>query len=306
MGIFTSAELVAAVSNAGGIGILGGASRPLDNLVEEVKKVRQLTNRPFGVNFLVTNYLEEAFQHALDAKVPLVSTALGDPGGLVRRVHDAGALYMHQVHTRTQARQAKERGVDLIVAQGSEAGGYGQWVSTLPLIPQVVDAVRPVPVLAAGGIADGRGVAAALVLGAEGAVMGTRFLASTEAPIGDEWKKVIISSESESTTKVEFINDLLDQGKLGYGTVPRALGTDFIQKHASDREYVRKNRELILGEMMQGVMKRQSHLYIPFTGQTTGLIRDILPAGEIVRRVVAEARSALDRAPRVGVKAPAA
>ncbi|HEY4822250.1 MAG TPA: nitronate monooxygenase, partial [Candidatus Bathyarchaeia archaeon] len=135
MGIFTSAELVAAVSNAGGIGILGGASRPLDNLVEELKKIRQLTNRPFGVNFLVTNYLEEAFQHALDAKVPLVSTALGDPGGLVRRVHDAGALCMHQVHTRTQARQAKERGVDLIVAQGSEAGGYGQWVSTLPLIP---------------------------------------------------------------------------------------------------------------------------------------------------------------------------
>ncbi len=210
MGLFTSAELVAAVSNAGGIGILGGASRPLENLVEEVKKIRQLTSRPFGVNFLVTNYLEEAFQHVLDAKVPLVSTALGDPGGLVRRVHDAGALYMHQVHTRTQARQAKERGVDLIVAQGSEAGGYGQWVSTLPLIPQVVDAVRPVPVLAAGGIADGRGVAAALVLGAEGAVMGTRFLASTEASIGNEWKKVIISSESESTTKVEFINDLLD------------------------------------------------------------------------------------------------
>jgi enoyl-[acyl-carrier protein] reductase II len=116
---------------------------------------------------------------------------------------------MHMVHTRSQANDSKKRGADIIVVQGSEAGGYGQWVSALPLVPQIVDAMKPIPVLAAGGIADGRGMAAALVLGAEGVLMGTRFLVSVESPVGDAWKKMILNMESEDTVKVRFINEIL-------------------------------------------------------------------------------------------------
>jgi len=302
MGAFTSAELVAAVTNAGGIGILGASSRPKENLDSELKKIRQLTNRPFGVNFLVSNYAEELFEFALQSKVPLISTALGDPGSLVKRAHDAGALFMHQVHTRAQAMEAKKRGVDIIIAQGSEAGGYGQWVSSLPLIPQIVDAVKPVPVLASGGISDGRGMAAALVLGADGVSMGTRFLASVEASIGDAWKKMILNMESEDTVKVRFINEILPQGRLGYGTVPRSLQTDFIKKYEGDLEEVKKNAAK-LGQLIgKAVNERRFNEYVPFTGESGALIREILPAEEIVKRLIAEARLCLDGAGEKGLR----
>ena len=302
MGPFTSAELVAAVSNAGGIGVLGAANRPIEGLNSEIKKIRQLTKHPFGVNFLVSNYSEELFELALQSKVPLISTALGDPGKLVERVHDAGALLMHMVHTRSLAVEAKKREVDVIIAQGSEAGGYGQWVSSLPLIPQVVDAVKPVPILAAGGIADGRGMAAALILGAEGVSMGTRFLASVEAPIGDAWKNMIMGMESEDTVKVRFINEILPQGRLGYGTVPRSLNTDFIKKYEGDLDTVRSNAATLGGQIGKAIIERRFNEYVPFTGESGALIRDILPAGEIVKKVVAEARTCLDRAGKIGLR----
>ncbi len=268
-----------------------------------MKKIRRLTNHPFGVNWVITNYPEGGMELAQEFKVPLVSSALDDPGGFVKRAHDFGALYMHQVHTRHQAVQAKSRGVDIIIAQGAEAGGFGLWVGALPLIPQIVDAVKPVPVIAAGGIADGRGVAAAMILGAEGASMGTRFLASHESPIREEWKRRIISSESEDAVKVDFFRELFPPKVPGYGTVPRALRTDFISKY-SDREVLRKDVERLRGELMSPSMKSMQPIdeYFPFTGQTTGLIRDILPVAEIMKRTVSQARSYLDRAGKIGLR----
>lgn len=301
MGSFTSAELVAAVSNAGGLGILGASGRPLENLKVELDNLKHLTSKPFGVNYLVTNYTEEALAISLDSKVPVISTALGDPGDLVKKAHEAGLLSMHQVHTRKQALQAKERGVDVIIAQGSEAGGYGQWVSSFPLIPQVVDAVKTTPVLAAGGIVNGRGLAAALILGAQGVSMGTRFLASLEAPIAEEWKNLILLSESEDTVKTSFINELWPNGALGYVTVPRALSTEFIKKWEGRTEEVKKNADQLRKEIGLAVMQRRFHEYIPFTGESTGLIREILPAADIIRKVVAEAREILDHSQKIGM-----
>ncbi len=303
MGPWTSAELVAAVSNAGGLGILGMSGRPLEESASELRKIQSMTNRPFGVNWVVTNYPEGAIELAKEFKVPLISSALADPGDFVQRAHDFGALYMHQVHSRRQAIQAKERGVDVIIAQGSEAGGFGLWVSTLPLVPQVVDAVKPVPVVAAGGIADGRGLAAALVLGAEGVSMGTRFLASVEAPIREDWKRAILSSESEDAVKADFFGELFPPRAPGYGAVPRVLSTDFVTKYR-DKETLKKDTDKIRGELMPLMSKsaKAIDIYFPFTGQTTGLIRDILPAGEIVKRIVSEARTYLDRAARIGPK----
>jgi enoyl-[acyl-carrier protein] reductase II len=157
------------------------APRPVDDFERELARTRELTNRPFAVNQVVFTLNEEAFALTLEAKPAVISFAVSDPGELAERAHDAGSLVMHQVITVRGAHQAAARNVDLIIAQGTEAGGLGGSVAGLALIPQVVDAVRPIPVVAAGGIADGRGLAAALVLGAHGINIGTRFLASMEA-----------------------------------------------------------------------------------------------------------------------------
>ena len=159
MSIFTSAELVCAVSNAGGLGSLG-CWRPPEGLERQLAAIRSRTDRPFAINHVVPALDETVFAMTLKARPAVVSLALGDPGDLVRRIHDAGAKAMQQVTTVAQARQAAERGVDIIVAQGSDGGGYIVSVGTLALVPQVVDAVRPLPVVAAGGIADGRGLSA--------------------------------------------------------------------------------------------------------------------------------------------------
>jgi enoyl-[acyl-carrier protein] reductase II len=299
MGPWTSAELVAAVSNAGGLGVLGMSGRPLEESRSELERIRRLTGRPFGVNWTLTNYPEGGIELARELAVPVVSSALGDAGNLVKKAHDFGALYIHQVHTRRQAVEAKERGVDVVIAQGTEAGGFGQSVGTLPLVPQVVEAVRPVPVVAAGGIADGRGLAAALILGAEGASMGTRFLASVEAPIREDWKRVIIGSESEDAIKVDFFDELFPPKATGYGTAPRVLSTDFIAKYR-DKENRTRNADEIKREMMALKSAKAIDSYFPFTGQSSGLIRDVLPVARIITQTVAEARDCLDRAGRIG------
>ena len=182
MSIFTSPALAAAVSEAGALGSLGAWNRSTDQLRRELEELRNLTDRPFAVKHVVPELDADGFAATLDHAPAVVSFALDDAGDLIRRVHDVGSLVMQQITTVQQAQVAAEHGADIIVAQGGEAGGYAGVVSTLSLVPQVVDAVRPVPVVAAGGIADGRGIAAAVVLGAAGVNLGSRFLASVECP----------------------------------------------------------------------------------------------------------------------------
>jgi enoyl-[acyl-carrier protein] reductase II len=295
MGPFTSAELVAAVSNAGGLGSLGAASRPNPDLRRQLDLTRELTDRPFAVNHLVPTIDREAFTLTLMARPRVVSFALGDPGDLVERAHDAGCLVMQQVHTVQQALQAAERGADLIVAQGGEAGGYGGTVAALALVPQVVDAVSPLPVIAAGGIFDGRGLASALVLGAQGINIGTRFLASAEAPVGDGWKQAILAAESEQAVKVDVWNDILPLPVNDYGAVPRALRTPFIDQWQQRRDEARQEAKRLQEEVGAAWQGGRLHELVPLAGQTAGAIREILPAGEIVRRLVREAEQALAR-----------
>jgi enoyl-[acyl-carrier protein] reductase II len=293
----TSPRLVAAVSEAGALGSIGAIFGSADHVSEQIGRVRELTERPFAVNHVVPALDEDAFQATLDARPAAISFALGDPGELVQRAHDAGAKAIHQVHTVEQARQVAGHGVDVIIAQGSEAGGQGMaaGVGAMALVPQVVDAVAPIPVLVAGGVADGRGLAAALALGAAGANVGTRFLASVEASVHDDWKQGILDVESEDVVRFEAWSSFMPPGD-GYDVVPRVIRTGFVSEWEHRPAEAREHAERLRGEIMTSLGAGRPHELTPFTGQTAGLIGDVLPAGEIVARLEREAEEALDRA----------
>jgi enoyl-[acyl-carrier protein] reductase II len=294
MGSATSAEFAAAVSNQGGLGGIGSLFRTTAAVKRDIDKVRELTDRPYAINHVPQLLDAEAFRHTLAVRPAVISFALGDPGDLVQQAHDAGSRVIVQVTTVAQAVQAAERGADVIIAQGGEAGGYGGNVGTMVLVPQVVDAVSPVPVVAAGGIFDGRGLAAALVLGAVGVNLGTRFLASKEAPIPNEWKQSIIAARSEDTMKAEVLNDISPlPGAAGYNTVLRSLHTPFLDDWTARPEEVRQNAERLRGLIVASHQEGRPQETLLTAGQTVGGINRILPVAEIMRSLVAEAEAAL-------------
>jgi nitronate monooxygenase len=201
-------RLPAAVSNAGGLGSLGLSWS--DDAGDVVRETAALTDRPFAGNFVLTSDQRPRVEQALSAGLRLVSLIWGDPDSYVDLVHDAGGLLIQTVGSAEEARRAVGAGVDIIVAQGWEAGGH-VWggVATLPLVPAVVDAVAPVPVIAAGGIGDARGVAAVLALGAQAALLGTRFLLADEMPIHEEYRRRLIAA---TETDAEWYPDLYNVG----------------------------------------------------------------------------------------------
>ena len=295
----TTPELVAAVCEAGAVGTIAGVFSSADELSESVRRVRTLTDRPFVVNHVVPALDEDAFEATLAARPAAVSFALGDPAGLVERVHTAGAKVIHQVHTVSQARAAAAHGVDVVIAQGSEAGGQGMaaGVGAMALVPQVVDAVAPIPVLAAGGVADGRGLAGALALGAAGANVGTRFLASSEAGIEEDWKRRIVAIEAEEAVHFETWSAIMPPPPPGaYDVVPRVIRTDFVGEWEERPDDAAQQAERLRAEIMGAVRGGRAHELTPFTGQTAGLIHGVRPAGEIVRAMATEADRALEQA----------
>src|SRR5436305_7420656 len=199
-------RLPAAVSNAGALGTMG--LWWVDDAGDLVRQTAGLTHRPFSGNFALTSDQHGRLDQALSAGLRLVSFIFGDPEGYVEAVHDAGGLVMHTVGSAEEARRAVECGVDIVVAQGWEAGGH-VWsgVATLPLVPAVVDAVAPVPVIAAGGIGDGRGVAAVIALGAQAAWVGTRFLLADECRVHESYRQRIAEAVETDT---EWYADLYD------------------------------------------------------------------------------------------------
>jgi len=201
-------QLPAAVSNAGGLGTVGLGWA--DHAGEVVRDIAALTDRPFAGNFVLASDQHGRVEQSLSAGLRIVSLFWGDPQSYVNQVHDAGGLVMHTVGSVEEARRAAGSGVDIIVAQGWEAGGH-VWsgVATLPLVPAVVDAVAPVPVIAAGGIGDARGVAAVIALGAQAAWLGTRFLLADELPIHDEYRSRVIAA---AETDAEWFANLYQVG----------------------------------------------------------------------------------------------
>ena len=200
--------LAAAVSNAGALGMVTLTWSVDTGAV--VRETAALTTRPFGGNFVLTSDHHRDLDQALEAGLKIVSFMWGDPGSYIKAVHDAGGIVLHTVGSAEEARQAVASGADVIVAQGWEAGGH-VWgkVATLPLVPAVVDAVAPVPVIAAGGIGDARGVAAVLALGAQAAWLGTRFLLAEEMPIHEDYRRRLIAA---AETDPQWYPNLYDVG----------------------------------------------------------------------------------------------
>jgi nitronate monooxygenase/enoyl-[acyl-carrier protein] reductase II len=308
MGSCTSAELAAAVSNEGGLGGIGSLFRTTAAIKRDIDVVNSLTNRHYAINHIPQTLDAEAFRYTLAARPAVISFALGDPGDLVKQAHDVGSRVMLQVTTVAQAVAAAERGVDVIIAQGGEAGGYGGSISTMALVPQVIDAVAPIPVVAAGGIYDGRGIAAALMLGAAGVNLGTRFIATMEAPASGEWKQAISAANSEDAVKADVLNDIVPlPGTAGFGTVLRSLRTAFLDEWSAKREEARRDRDRLRQHLLSTHQAGRQHDTLLTAGQTAGGIKDIVPVAELMRRLVAEAQAALARAPGlVAAAAPSA
>jgi nitronate monooxygenase len=262
-------ELALAVADAGALGMVQIFRADLPRIPEVM---RQIAGRSIGVNLVLEWPQEERLEVALEHGARIVSFFWGDPGGMVDRVHDAGGIVLHTVGSVEEARRAEANGADVVVAQGVEAGGH-VWghVSTLVLVPAVVDAVG-VPVIAAGGIADGRGVAAALMLGAQAAWLGTRFVASEEAPHLYK-ERVVAASETETAYSTIFSEGWPDSPH-------RTIVNEAVRSGEPRSALVPQSAD----ELETAAL---------YAGQSSGLVHDLAPAGELVRRIAAEAEALL-------------
>jgi NAD(P)H-dependent flavin oxidoreductase YrpB (nitropropane dioxygenase family) len=289
MSTYTTPELVAAVSDAGGLGIIGSLGRSAKELRNEITKVRELTSRPFGVNHVISQIDNATLDVTLELHVPILSLAWGRARDIVRRAHDAGLTVIHQVNTPEEAGRVASDGADVIVAQGTEGGGHIGGMSTLPLVPEVVDVVNGVPVLAAGGIADGRGLAAALMLGAQGALMGTRFLATPEAKGRGHSKDVLLNALGSQTVASKFFDDVL--GIRWPGALVRSVRNPLLDRWAQRQQDWALSADQIRPSLEAAIDAGDFVL----AGESVGLVHDIVPAGELVRRIAREAESLLAR-----------
>jgi NAD(P)H-dependent flavin oxidoreductase YrpB (nitropropane dioxygenase family) len=294
--------LAAAVSNAGGLGMLALWRADIETMRRQIRETRALTPRPFAVNLVLEFPQEERLAVCLDEGVRIISFFWRDPASLVPRAKAGGALVLHTVGSAIDAKRAVDCGVDIVVAQGWEAGGHVRgMVATMPLVPAVVDAVRPTPVVAAGGIADGRGLAAVLALGAAGAWIGTRFLASHEAAIHRRYQEFLLRA---SETDTIYLDNLFD---VRWPNAPhRTLRNETVEaweaagRPASGRRP--REGEVIATSRSSGpIVRYQSYTPGPdvegdidalslWAGQSVGLVSKLQPAREIVREIAEEAR----------------
>ena len=295
-----ASRLVAAVSNAGALGTLGCANQPPAWIGSAVREVREKTERPFALNLLLFLADEAAIAAVLAAKPAVFSTSWPRAGDdlktLFARAHDAGCKVMHMVSTAAEARRAAEAGADVVVAQGSEGGGHVGVIGTIALVPLVVRAltdVAPIPVLAAGGLATGSGLAAALALGADGALMGTRFLATEESPLPEGFQRAILASDGHNTLLTEIPD--VARGRVWPGAFSRVARNRFIERWAGREGELRARQAEAAAGLLRAVAEGDAEEGALFMGQDAGLIDSIEPAGEIVRRIVAEAEEILRR-----------
>jgi nitronate monooxygenase len=288
MGGVSGGRLAAAVSNAGGLGLVGGGYGDAAWLRHELARVKKETAQPWGVGFITWSVDRSLVELALQYQPHALMLSFGDPKPYADLVRSSGCKLICQVQDLQGACIAQEAGADLIVAQGSEAGGHGASRATLPLVPAVVDAVAPTPVLAAGGIADGRGLAAALMLGAQGALIGTRFYASVEALGPDLAKQRIVQARGDQTARTRVFDIVR---KLGWpqANTGRALRNRFLERW-DGRE---SELAAALGEEQaaysSAARDADFDTAVVWAGEAVDLIKDVERAATLVARIGAEA-----------------
>ena len=302
MGTGTSPQLVAAVSSAGGLGILGASRQSAEELARDAEAIRAATDRPFGLNLLLFRERPGQYDGLLAARPKVVSTAWStleqDLATYAARAHAVGAVFMHMVSTVAEAKAAARAGADVIVAQGTEGGGHVGVMGTMPLVPMIVSAVAPIPVLAAGGVADGRGLAAALALGAEGVLLGTRFLATDESPIAKGFKQAILESDGHDT----LVTDIPDvaNGQVWPGAYVRVRRNRFIEEWIGRDNELRRRRVEVSAQVREAAQAGDPDRGAVMIGQTAGLIDRVEPAADLVRQISRDAEAILrDRLPRL-------
>lgn len=290
MDTISGSRLVRAVGEAGGFGILGGGYGDRARLEAETAKLKDFT-KPFGIGFITWSLARqpELLDIALAARPRAVMLSFGDPKPFAPRIKSSGALLICQVQDEAMARQALDAGADILIAQGTEAGGHGASRTTLDIVPAIVDLVAGrVPVVAAGGLADGRGLAAMLMLGASGVLMGTRFYASIEADGAEQAKRLICSANSGETVR----GVVFDWSRKLMWPAPftaRSLVNDHLRKWTGREIELMQRADQVATDYAAARAAGNFDVAAVFAGESVGLIHDIPPAAEIVDRIVAEA-----------------
>ena len=287
MAWIAESTLASAVSEAGGLGIIAGGSAPIDYLRDQIRKTKELTSKPFGVNImLMSPNAEDLAQLVIDEKVPVVTTGAGSPGKFIDGWKNAGVKTIPVVPSVALAKRMVRAGADAIIAEGTESGGHIGENTTMCLVPQVVDAVD-VPVIAAGGIADGRGIAASFMLGAQGVQIGTRFLAAEECQIHSTYKELVVKAKD---------TDSIVTGR-STGHPCRNVKTKFAKKLASGEmngsitpdEF----EELTLGSLRKAVQDGNLDEGSFLCGAIAGMVNEIKPCSEIIEEMISQAKALL-------------
>jgi len=289
MGGVSMAPLVAAVSNAGGLGVMGAAALSPDSLRAEIRKTKALTKRPYAVDLLapLPEMIDPYLPILFDEDVPIFVAGLAVPDKHVAEMKRRGMKVVVMCGKVQHAVHAERAGADVVAAQGTEAGGHTGEIGTLALVPQVVDAVK-IPVVAAGGIVDGRGLVAALALGAQGVVVGTRFIATPEASAAQEYRQALVDAQQESTVRTRCYS----------GKPLRALKNPYIAEWESDPSRIKRFPEQLVLSAQRNVMGYFDEHADPArtcfpAGQGVGAFREIKPAGDVLREMVTQAERIL-------------
>jgi enoyl-[acyl-carrier protein] reductase II len=295
MGGVSMHKLVAAVSNAGGLGVIGAATLDAERLRQEIRKTRELTDKPFAVDLLapIPDMIRPQMQVVFDEGITIFVAGLAVPGEFIAEMHARGMIVVVMIGKVRHAIKSEQAGADVVAAQGTEAGGHTGEIGGLALVPQVVDAVK-IPVLAAGGIADGRGLVAALALGAQGVVVGTRFIATPEAQAAPQYREAILHSGDADTIRTRCYT----------GKPARTIRNSYNEAWERKADEIQPFPMQVMHSVQQGVMDYMGvgrgadpdRTFMP-AGQGMGLIRRIKPAGEVLADIVREAEAVLAQPP---------
>ncbi len=275
-----TAELASAVSNAGGLGIIGAGHMPPEVLRAEIQKAKKWTEKPFGVNImLMSPYVKEVMQVVIDEKVPVVTTGAGNPGEYIHALKEIGTKVIPVVASVALAKRLERVGVDAVIAEGTESGGHIGDITTMALVPQVVDALD-IPVIAAGGIADSRGITAAFALGAQGVQMGSRFVLSEECIAHENYKNMVLKAKDRST--------VVTGRTLGHPArvIANKLTRTYLEMEAAGASS-EELEKLGVGSLHKATHEGDVQNGSVMIGQIAGMLQDIKPVSQIIEEIVA-------------------